>query len=68
MKRDHIIKYYSGFDEWGRLEREPIEFIINMHYIREHLPLLVVFWIMAQDQESMPWSLQSWGTKSLYRI
>ncbi|PQP84253.1 class I SAM-dependent methyltransferase [Paenibacillus sp. PCH8] len=38
MKRDHIIKYYSGFDEWGRLEREPIEFIINMHYIREYLP------------------------------
>ncbi|PJN64477.1 hypothetical protein PAEAM_07810 [Paenibacillus sp. GM1FR] len=38
MKRDHIIEYYSGFDEWGRLEREPIEFIINMHYIREHLP------------------------------
>ncbi|MBY0115804.1 class I SAM-dependent methyltransferase [Paenibacillus sp. FSL H8-0317] len=38
MKRDHIIKYYSGFDEWGRLEREPIEFIINMYYIREYLP------------------------------
>lgn len=36
--RERIIQYYSGFDEWGRLEREPIEFIINMHYIREHLP------------------------------
>lgn len=38
MKRDHIIEYYSRFDEWGRLEREPIEFIINMHYIKECLP------------------------------
>ncbi|WP_434748817.1 class I SAM-dependent methyltransferase [Paenibacillus amylolyticus] len=36
--REHIIRYYSGFDEWGRLEREPIEFIINMNYIREYLP------------------------------
>ena len=38
MTRDRIIDYYSGFDEWGRLEREPLEFIINMHYIRAHLP------------------------------
>ncbi|NUU77317.1 class I SAM-dependent methyltransferase [Paenibacillus xylanilyticus] len=38
MTRDRIINYYSGFDEWGRLEREPLEFIINMHYIRAHLP------------------------------
>ena len=38
VKRERIIDYYSGFDEWGRLEREPLEFIINMHYSREHLP------------------------------
>ncbi|WP_153980419.1 class I SAM-dependent methyltransferase [Paenibacillus xylanilyticus] len=38
MTRERIIDYYSGFDEWGRLEREPLEFIINMHYIRAHLP------------------------------
>lgn len=35
---DSIIDYYSVFDEWGRLEREPIEFIINWHYIQHHLP------------------------------
>lgn len=33
-----IIDYYSSFDEWGRLDREPLEFIINWHYIKEHLP------------------------------
>ncbi|MDF2670856.1 MAG: hypothetical protein K0R67_3162, partial [Paenibacillus sp.] len=33
-----IIRYYSQFDEWGRLDREPIEFIVNSHYIRNHLP------------------------------
>lgn len=34
----NVIDYYSVFDEWGRLEREPLEFIINWHYIKEHLP------------------------------
>ena len=33
-----IIDYYNKFDEWGRLDREPIEFMINMHHIRAHLP------------------------------
>ncbi|WP_028560551.1 class I SAM-dependent methyltransferase [Paenibacillus pinihumi] len=33
-----VIRYYSGFDEWGRLEREPLEFLINWHYIRKHAP------------------------------
>jgi ubiquinone/menaquinone biosynthesis C-methylase UbiE len=33
-----IINYYNKFDEWGRLDREPIEFQINWHYIKKHLP------------------------------
>ncbi|MCM3781736.1 class I SAM-dependent methyltransferase [Neobacillus mesonae] len=33
-----IIDYYSAFDEWGRLDREPLEFIVNWHYIQKHLP------------------------------
>ena len=34
---NNIIHYYSGFDEWGRLEREPIEFRVNWHYIKKYL-------------------------------
>lgn len=34
----NVIDYYSCFDEWGRLDREPLEFIINWHYIKEYLP------------------------------
>jgi len=30
-----IINYYNQFDEWGRLEREPIEFQVNWHYIKK---------------------------------
>jgi 2-polyprenyl-3-methyl-5-hydroxy-6-metoxy-1,4-benzoquinol methylase len=33
-----IIDYYSSFDEWGRLEREPLEFRINWHFIKTNLP------------------------------
>lgn len=33
-----IIDYYNGFDEWGRLDREPLEFMVNWHHIRKHLP------------------------------
>lgn len=33
-----IIRYYSQFDEWGRLEREPIEFQVNWHYIKKYMP------------------------------
>ena len=32
-----VINYYSGFDEWGRLDREPIEFLVNWHYIKKYL-------------------------------
>jgi len=35
---NHLITYYSAFDEWGRLEREPLEFTINLHHILAHLP------------------------------
>ncbi|QKS60187.1 class I SAM-dependent methyltransferase [Paenibacillus barcinonensis] len=38
MVRSRVVDYYSQFDEWGRLDREPLEFMINMHYIRESLP------------------------------
>jgi ubiquinone/menaquinone biosynthesis C-methylase UbiE len=33
-----VINYYNRFDEWGRLEREPIEFQVNWHYIKKYLP------------------------------
>ncbi|MCH1627711.1 class I SAM-dependent methyltransferase [Ferdinandcohnia quinoae] len=33
-----IIDYYNQFDEWGRLDREPIEFQVNWHYIKKYLP------------------------------
>jgi ubiquinone/menaquinone biosynthesis C-methylase UbiE len=33
-----VINYYNQFDEWGRLEREPIEFQVNWHYIKKYLP------------------------------
>ncbi|MES9804528.1 class I SAM-dependent methyltransferase, partial [Priestia megaterium] len=33
-----VMKYYSTFDEWGRLDREPLEFQINWHYIQKYLP------------------------------
>ena len=32
-----IIDYYSDFDEWGRLDREPIEFKVNWYYIKKYL-------------------------------
>lgn len=35
---NNIIQYYNQFDEWGRLEREPLEFIINWEHIRRYLP------------------------------
>ncbi|WP_366292312.1 class I SAM-dependent methyltransferase [Paenibacillus sp. AN1007] len=38
MERSRVVDYYSKFDEWGRLDREPLEFLINMHYIRQSLP------------------------------
>jgi hypothetical protein len=33
-----IINYYNSFDEWGRLDREPLEFQVNWHYIKKYLP------------------------------
>ncbi|RUS45839.1 bifunctional 2-polyprenyl-6-hydroxyphenol methylase/3-demethylubiquinol 3-O-methyltransferase UbiG [Cohnella sp. AR92] len=35
-----VVDYYTSFGdrEWRRLDREPLEFIINMHYIRQYLP------------------------------
>lgn len=33
-----IIEYYNQFDEWGRLEREPVEFQVNWHYMRKYMP------------------------------
>ena len=35
---NNIIDYYSRFDEWGRLDREPLEFTVNWHYMRQYLP------------------------------
>ncbi|RJE87664.1 class I SAM-dependent methyltransferase [Paenibacillus sp. 1011MAR3C5] len=30
--------YYEIFDEWGRLDREPLEFFINLHFLLRYLP------------------------------
>lgn len=35
---NRLIDYYSNFDEWGRLDREPLEFFINWHYMKKYLP------------------------------
>lgn len=35
---EKVISYYSSFDEWGRLDREPLEFKVNFHHIIENLP------------------------------
>lgn len=35
--QENVIDYYSQFDEWGRLDREPLEFTINLHYIKQYL-------------------------------
>jgi ubiquinone/menaquinone biosynthesis C-methylase UbiE len=35
---DQIIRYYNQFDEWGRLDRAPLEFIVNWHFISRFLP------------------------------
>ncbi|WMT43531.1 class I SAM-dependent methyltransferase [Paenibacillus sp. D2_2] len=35
---DSLIRYYNQFDEWGRLDREPLEYLINLHHIRRYLP------------------------------
>lgn len=35
---EKVISYYSSFDEWGRLDREPLEFKVNLHHIIENLP------------------------------
>lgn len=34
---NNVIDYYSQFDEWGRLDREPLEFYINWHYIKQYV-------------------------------
>lgn len=35
-----IIDYYNSFGEreWSRLDREPLEFMVNWHYINKYLP------------------------------
>jgi len=38
MGMDQILNYYNQFDEWGRLDREPIEFLVNWHFINKYLP------------------------------
>jgi ubiquinone/menaquinone biosynthesis C-methylase UbiE len=35
---ENILNYYNSFDEWGRLDREPLEYLINIHYIQQYLP------------------------------
>lgn len=35
---DRVLAYYQSFDEWGRLDREPVEFMVNSHHILSNLP------------------------------
>jgi ubiquinone/menaquinone biosynthesis C-methylase UbiE len=35
---ENILNYYNSFDEWGRLDREPLEFQVNWYYIKKYLP------------------------------
>jgi ubiquinone/menaquinone biosynthesis C-methylase UbiE len=35
---EKVVQYYDSFNEWGRLDREPLEFLVNMHHIRANLP------------------------------
>ncbi|WP_312029569.1 class I SAM-dependent methyltransferase [Paenibacillus sedimenti] len=36
---ENVIAYYSSFDEWGRLDREPLEFTVNWHFMKQYLPV-----------------------------
>jgi ubiquinone/menaquinone biosynthesis C-methylase UbiE len=36
---EKVITYYNSFDEWGRLDREPVEFMVNFHHIKSNLPV-----------------------------
>lgn len=35
-----VLNYYNSFGEreWSRLDREPLEFTVNWHYINKYLP------------------------------
>ncbi|RIX50853.1 class I SAM-dependent methyltransferase [Paenibacillus nanensis] len=35
---EEVKDFYRAFDEEGRLDREPLEFQVNLHYIRKFLP------------------------------
>ncbi|WP_373230744.1 class I SAM-dependent methyltransferase [Cohnella sp.] len=35
---EKLINYYQSFDEWGRLDREPVEFMVNYRHILSNLP------------------------------
>ncbi|MFB6801012.1 hypothetical protein [Peribacillus butanolivorans] len=51
-----VINYYHQFDEWGRLDREPIEFQVNWHYIKKYMPK-TGYVLGNGDQENTQWSL-----------
>lgn len=35
---DSVKRYYNQFDEWGRLDREPLEYLIHLHHMQKNLP------------------------------
>lgn len=35
----NVLEYYNRFDEWGRLDREPMEYLVNLHYMKKYLPV-----------------------------
>ena len=52
-----VIDYYNAFDEWGRLDREPVEFVVNLHHILSMLCLRkVTCWITERDLGSIRWN------------
>ncbi|MFI8575396.1 class I SAM-dependent methyltransferase [Rossellomorea aquimaris] len=59
-----IIQYYNQFDEWGRLEREPVEFQVNWHYIRKYMPQTGY----VLDNGAGPGKYSMELAKALYRV
>ncbi|RED65109.1 class I SAM-dependent methyltransferase [Cohnella lupini] len=58
---DKIIRYYSVFDEWGRLDREPIEFIVNSRFIRSNLPEQGLVLDIGAGPGKYAFALARWG-------
>ncbi|USK32247.1 hypothetical protein LIT25_16755 [Bacillus sp. F19] len=63
---DSVIDYYTGFAEreWARLDREPLEYIINYRYIKQYFLKKHIFLIREQAMASIKWRLLQRGIRS----